>query len=102
MVFNDHGRAQLRAKSTAGTGAVACRVKIEEGGWTGWGRVRIWNACGNQYYLTGGSRQLAARPGRIRHLKMHTFTARGCAGSAMLRLGRYETVKAGIRWIYSN
>jgi hypothetical protein len=60
-----------------------------------WMGVRIWNACGNQYYLTGGSRQLAARPGPVRHPKMHTVTARGCAGSAMLRLGRYETVKAG-------
>ena len=41
MVFNDHGRAQLRAKSTAGTGAVACRVKVDEDGWAGRGRMRI-------------------------------------------------------------
>jgi hypothetical protein len=33
-------------------------------------------------------------PGPDQALKMHTFTARGCAGSAMPRSGRYETVKA--------
>jgi hypothetical protein len=41
----------------------------------------------------GSSRRLAALPGPIRHLKMYNFTAPGCAGSAMPRLGRYETVK---------
>ena len=59
------------------------------------GGVRIWNACGNQYYLTGGSGQLAARPGPIRHSKMHTFTARCRAGSVMPPVGPLRNGQGG-------
>ena len=43
----------------------------------------------------GSSRRLAALPGPIRHPKMYTFTAAGCEGAVIQRLGRYETMQVG-------